>query len=85
MLEADEGDDGLAQAGEEQGTEKGAGHGAGEGEVIIRVQEALVNILGWGPVDEDIVGCLQVERLLDLCVGRREEVEQGGQDEETSE
>lgn len=37
MLEADEGDDRLAQAGEEDSTEESAGHGAGEGEVIIRV------------------------------------------------
>lgn len=44
-----------------------------------------MNILSWGAVDEDIVGCLQVERLLDLGVGRDEEVDQGDQDEETSE
>jgi hypothetical protein len=53
--------------------------------VIVRVRETLVNILSWGPVDEDIVDCLQVERLLDLGIGRREKMEQGSQDEETSE
>lgn len=82
MAEASEGDQGLGDAGEEQGTDEGARDGAREGEVVEAGGEAGADGGGGGAVDEDVVGGLYVEGLLDLCVGGEQEVDEGGEEEE---
>lgn len=90
MLEADEGNKGLAHTREEDGTREGPGHGAGKCEMVVGGGDAL-NSVGAAPteqgeaIDEDIVGGLEVEGLLYLCVGCEEEVDEGGDEEERGE
>lgn len=80
---ADEGDQRLARPGEYHGADKGAGHGAGEGEVVVGGGEGGARVPARGrAVDEDVMGGLQVERLLDLCVRRDEQVDQRRDEEQ---
>lgn len=83
MLEANDGDERLAQAGEQHGAEKRARHGAREGEVVVRVRQARAHVAAGGrAVDQDVVGRLHVERLLDFGVGGEEQVDQGDCEEQ---
>lgn len=83
MLEADDGDERLAQAGEQHSAEKRARHGTREGEVVVRVRQARAHVAAGGrAVDEDVVGRLHVERLLDFGVGGEEQVHQGDGEEQ---
>lgn len=82
MLKARERDEGLADAGEEDGADKSARDGAGEGGVIVGEGEAVVDVAGGGAVDEDVVGGLEVEGLLDFGVGGDEEVDEGCDEEQ---
>lgn len=82
VAEAGDGDERLAHAGEQDGADKGAGHDAGEGEVVVGVQEARAHRGRGRAVDEDVVRGLQVERLLDLGVGRDEDVREGQEEEQ---
>jgi hypothetical protein len=82
VAEADEGKQRLGDAGEQDGTDKGTGHGAGEGRVIVGAGDAIRRVGQGRAVDEDVVGSLQVERLLDLGVGGEKEVKQGDEDKE---
>lgn len=76
MLEADEGNDGLGEAGQQHRADEGPGDGAGEGEVVVGGGQPVVDVRGGRAVDEHIVDGLDVERLLDLGVGGDDEVEQ---------
>lgn len=68
ILEAEDGDERLADTRQQDGPDEGPGYGPGEGEVIIDAGEALANVTGRGAVDEDVVGGLEVEGLLDFGV-----------------
>ena len=83
VLEANEGDNGLGKSGQEDGADKGAGDGAGEGEVVVGGGEPVMDVGGRGAVNENIVGGLHVEGLLDLGVGGDDEVQEdeGGDQE----
>ena len=76
VLEADEGNDGLGEAGQQHRADEGPRDGAGEGEVVVGGGQPVVDVRGGRAVDEHIVGGLDVERLLDLGVGGDDEVEQ---------
>lgn len=87
MGEAEEADDRPAKPGEEHGADEGAGHGAGEVEVVIGGAQAGGDVAGGRAVDEDIVGGLDVEGLLYLCVRGQQEVEgdEGGNEPQEEE
>ena len=76
MVEADERDDGLANAGDEDGTDKRPRHSPRESKMVISLSQALIDVRGRSAVDEDIMSGLDVERLLDFCVRGYQEVDQ---------
>lgn len=82
MPEPHEGNQRLAQAGEDDRADKGARHGAGEREVVVGGAQAAADVDDGRAVDEDVVRGLQVEGLLDLGVGGDDEVDEGDEDEE---
>jgi len=67
---------GLGQSGEENRAHEGPRHSTGESEMIIRTRELAIYIICWCPIYQHIVCCLDVERLLDLCVWRNNKVDQ---------
>lgn len=85
MLEPRDRDKRLADTGEQNGADKSTRHGAREGEVVVGDGEALRDVTGGSAVDEDVVGGLEVEGLLDFGVGRDEEVDEGDDEEERAE
>lgn len=68
MLKPHERNDRLAQTREEDRANKGPRHRSRKAEVVICLPEALMDVGRRGAVDENVVYCLQIERLLDLCV-----------------
>lgn len=75
VREADEVDEGPAEAGEQHGADKCAGHRAGEFEVVVGGPKTGGNVVGGRAVDEDVVGGLDVEGFLYFCVRGQDEVE----------
>lgn len=81
MPEAEDGNKGLCQRREHDGADECPRHGAGEGEVVVGGGEAWADVRHRGAVDEDVVGGLQWEGLLDFGVGRDEEVQEWDEEE----
>lgn len=83
MLEANKGYNGLRQTGERDCADERARHSTREVEMVIRSGEPLAGGVADGrAVDENVVGGLEVEGLLDFGVGCCEEVEEGDEEEE---
>lgn len=73
---AHDGQDRLAEGGEQHGADERARHGAGEREVVVAGAQARADVPRRRAVPQDVVRRLQVERLLDLAVRRGDEVQQ---------
>lgn len=82
VLEAGEGDKGLADAREEDSTDKSTGDNTGEGEVVVGGGQAVVDVGDGSGVDKDVMDSLEVEGLLDFGVGGDEEVDERDNEEE---
>lgn len=82
MLEAEYGDGALGDAGQDQRANEGPGDGAREGEVVIVIHEARIDVGRGGAIDQNVVGCLYGEGLLDLCVRGEDEVGEDCQGDE---
>lgn len=69
ILKAGDGNDGLAQTGEQDGSYKGPWHSTRKGEVVVAGSQPLSSVARYGrAVDKKIMGSLDVEGLLHLCV-----------------
>ena len=74
VLEADQGDDRLAEAGQQDRANKRPGHGPGEVEMVVLGGEPLPGILRRHAIHKYVMGRLEVERFLDLGIGHNDQV-----------
>lgn len=75
MLEANESNDWLTDSGEEDRAYKCPRHGTRKRKVVVCAAQLLIDIGGRCAVDEHIVGGLDVEGLLNLCIWSDQKVE----------
>lgn len=83
MLEANDSNERLPQTRKKYSTKKRSRYGPRERKMIIGIREAIMNIFRRGSIDEDVVYCLDVERLLNFGVRGDEQVSEWNSDEKT--
>lgn len=76
MLEPDQSNDGLGEAGQQHWADEGTGHGAGKGEVVIGPGQLLVDVGYRCAVYKHIMGCLDVEGLFNFGIGGNDKMKQ---------
>lgn len=76
MLEPDQVNNGLGEAGQQHGADEGPGNGPRESEVIICTGQFPVDVGCWCPVHEHIMSCLNGEGLLYLGIGSDNKMKQ---------